>query len=920
MPPIRSNESDEDSDPSEVDVAETGSVALSDTSKSTVNEIASDSPPEVDMMNGDHSQTVSATSNTGPNVKIIDLDAQPSSDEEGFEEEALKTAPASLQKDKLPIQNTAYGAGKPSATEMGPQIDRSETPLNTLKRKSCPSESPRKASASPVAYRPHFIPTSRQPSAAFSDHQFTTHHSSTSESKKIEEETAVLRETLLHVSTEAAQAILREQWRNFLFTNAEDYHITFVLRAGLKNANPNSLSRVFKDSSVMKETLVEAISSKQPVVAKVLKSASANQISDLVPSKILDQALAERLKNVPAKTLIRWLAEADRLGYSLDDILDETDETVIPNNPGSVQSYDGDTEMAYEKPKKPEPPSLDPLMAEQQRLTALQKAQFEAQLEAQQHAIADLRCPTCTYKFDTVKGYNFHRSKNICTKIQPPGLKFYCSNCAQGFTTKQGMLYHEKKRVCLGEEGGDDEEVLFPDHIERVAALEHQRPASHSPRAQYLTDLNANLHAEHYPHGPNNPVQIRNIPRPPLHTPVASKHIVPIIAASPMEDGARQSPSELTPAKRAALEAALQRIEDKYIADQAAIPADWPADKREARLVSLKNGNASRKSQIRKAFGVTLRMRDKDKEAKKRREVLEVLGTIPHSSLTKAGDKQFEDFRHSKSSMAGDRMSAQPMETPKDRRMNMVDVRPTTGFSPINAQPQHHPPSQAPPGHQVVQHSTPLNTQSFLPRFPSVTPLISHPRSGQYSSLDGHGPRAPEKDYGGEDHANKRVKRNSNAGMTRGEEERIRHFGPSDSAPFPAHARSSPGSSLRGGMADQDGLGMLMREGHSRPSSSDSSSRGGHGNSARPVKKVPIGGLQSRWEALNGKGSGRGGAGAGVMMSVEGGGTEKADEETRHVVMDKGKGVQPAGARGMNVVDLISDDSSGNPGDSGDDN
>ncbi|KAA8567095.1 hypothetical protein EYC84_010164 [Monilinia fructicola] len=904
---MRLNQRDDDYDISEIDVTEIESVDLSDTPKSTANTIASGSPG-FDAMNGNHSEAISASSNTSPNGQVIDIDTQSLPEKQVNGEERFKMVLESLKKDKGPTQIFGDRVEKSTTIEMEPTIDRSEMSSNSLKRKSSPSESPQNTSTSPTAHRPHRrsdIATPRQPTAAVSERQSNTHHilsgqhKSPSELRKIEQEATLLREALLHVSTEAMQTVLREQWRNFLFTNADDQHITFVLRAGLKNANPSSLARVFKDSGVMKETFVEAISSKQPVVAKVLRSASANQISDLVPGKILDQALAERLKSVPAKTLIRWLAEADRLGYSLDDILDENDETVIPKIPSRAQSYeDVDTEMAYDEPKNPERPSLDPLMAEQQRITALQKAQ----VGTQQHAVADLRCPTCTYRFDTVRGYNFHRSKNICTKAQPPGLKFYCSNCAQGFTTKQGMLYHEKKRVCLGEEGEDDEEVLFSDHFDRMAAFESRLLVTHSPRDQYLTDLNASLHSEHYPHGlhsPNTSVPIRNIPRPPLHTPVGSKNAASIIAASPLEDGARQSPSELTPKKLAALESALQKIEDKYLADKAAIPADWPADKREARLISLKNGNASRKSQIRKSFGVTLRMRDKDKEAKKRRETF---GTSAQSS----GDDRFETY-HSIPPITGYPLSTEQLgqrQHPNNTRMEMGDARPVTGFSPINAQPQHQPHPQAQPGHQMTQYSVPSNTQGFLPSFP---PLRSYSRPGQHISPYGNGP-ASEQDYGGEDYANKRIKRNSTAGMSREEEERSRHFAPSDSTPMAARGRSPSGSQVRGGVAGPDGF-RTMREGDHRPTSSGSNGVHGQENLARPVKRVPTKGSQRNWEALNGRGSG---ADTGVLMSVEGG-------ENGHTVMEQRVRGQLAGSRGLNVVDLISEDgSTGASGDSGD--
>ncbi|KAI9644809.1 hypothetical protein NHQ30_006836 [Ciborinia camelliae] len=957
MPPMRPNESDDDSELSEVDVAEIESVALSDTPRSATHPVPSDSPEiDEDQVNRDKSplecQTASVSSNTGPNGGLIDLDSQKSSEHEGDQTEYFTTTSESPNNTKLPIQSTQHQQEKPSTTETGPKNEPqnelknepSPLPSNGLKRKSFPSESPEKASTSPTAHRPHRQnpSTPMQPPAVVSERQSNGHHKSPSASRKVEEETARLREILLHVSVEATQAILREQWRNFLFTNAEDSHITFILRAGLKNVNANVLARIFKDSGVMKETLVEAVSSKQPIVAKVLKNASTNQISDLVPSKILDQCLSERLKNVPAKTLIRWLAEADRLGYSLDDILDENDETVIPKIPSRAQSHDdGDTEMKYDEPKHTEPPSLDPLLAEQQRNIALQKAH----LEAQQHLLDDLRCPTCTYKFDTIRGYNFHRTKNICTKAQPPGLKFYCSNCAQGFTTKQGMLYHEKKRVCLGEEGEEDD-VLIQEPYGRPNII------STSPRSQYFTDANNGLHIQRRLDDANIPVPARNIPRPPLHTPVVSKHISSIIASSPMEDGARQSPSELTPEKLAALEHALQMVDEKYAADQAAIPHDWPADKREARLISLKNGNASRKSQIRKSFGVTLRMREKDKEAKKRREVL---GTnAPSGSV---GETRFGDFRNL--TPAGYSRSSQQMSphppNPTGVRMEMVHMRPASGFIPINAPPQQHhvyPPSQAPPAHQMLKSSVSPTHHGFLRSFPHPAPLISQP-PGPVQHVSPYGRGTPEREYrGSEAQANKRMKRNSSAGapsQTPGE--RSQHFGgPSDSVPMPTptHGRSASISRLNSGVvgAGYEGFGVLVPDGDARPGSQGSSGlRGdgnangnangnGNGNATRPIKRVPVNALQRRWEALNGKGPGREtGAAAsaavpvpvpaepmtGVMLSVEGNGTgnesaEDADrDEDGDVTMEKGgKGKERERATGgMNIVDLVSEDESG---------
>lgn len=464
------------------------------------------------------------------------------------------------------------------------------------------------------------------------------------------------------------------------------------------------------------------------------------------------------------------------------------------------------------------------------------------------------------------------------------------------------MPKHEKKRVCLGAEGSPDDETVYQDYRDIV---------SNSPNPQY---------------GPDHPqtTSLGNIPRPPLHTPGSrSKHIEAIIAASPWDGEARHSPSELPPDKRAALEDALQKIEEKYLEDQSKIPEDWTAERREARLISLKNGNASRKSQIRKQFGVTLRMRDRDKEAKKIREVL---GS--NSPMVPTGMNRIE-YRNSPT-VAGYPVNAQQQihqnQTPAGMRMEMVDMRPATGFSPINAPQQHqqhqqHPQQQqfpqAPPGHHPMQYPGPPQAQGFQQSFPPVPQLLSQQRPGpdhRMSSL-GYQGAAEQASRGPEDHASKRIKRDSSAGMSRADEERSRHFAPADSAHMGMNERRASGGRTQAyngpgmvGMGNQRsvsaGASGAMMEGESRPNSAGSSS---------VRKRVPVGALQRQWEALNGKGPGRKteleNRAANILMSSADEG-ERANGRVENGNVVGGKGKEPMHERGRNVVDLVSDDSS----------
>lgn len=497
------------------------------------------------------------------------------------------------------------------------------------------------------------------------------------------------------------------------------------------------------------------------------------------------------------------------------------------------------------------------------------------------------------------------------------------------------MSKHEKKRVCLGEDDNDDEEIIFePYHYQ-----DRPNPAFNQPHSPYLRDLKNEVHAEH----PRK--SVGSIPRPPLHTPTTiSKHISAIIAASSFDDeGSRQSPSELTPERRAALESALQRVEEKYAQDQAEIPEDWPEDKREARLISLKNGNASRKSQIRKQFGVTLRMREKDKEAKKRREVL---GSV--SPYVTAGGSLMEDFLNPPA--PAHTMSAHQMhqnQQPIGMRMEMVDMRPAPGFSPINGPPQHQSYSQAPPAHTMMQYSAPSN-QGFRRSFPPAPlpappvddqgfrrsfpppPLMSQPRPDSGNGMSPANGVPEQASRGAEEHANKRLKRNSSIGMPRAEEERSRLFAAADSAPMVTQGRSASRSGINDGVESHQGGetiivqrpgsaggGAAITRGGSRSGSAGSSVMSGNG-APRTFKRVPVGSLQRKWEALDGKPSrrsqvgavvGAAGDGSALMRSIEGSGREieKVENGSGDAGIAKGKAKQLMGRRGVNFVDLISD-------------
>jgi hypothetical protein len=86
---------------------------------------------------------------------------------------------------------------------------------------------------------------------------------------------------------------------------------------------------------------------KPNIIQRVLRNATPAQLKEHLRDSAVDKLIAERIKNVPARDIITMLANANRLGFSEDDILDDEDESVIPNIPSRSQSQ-RDVDMADE--------------------------------------------------------------------------------------------------------------------------------------------------------------------------------------------------------------------------------------------------------------------------------------------------------------------------------------------------------------------------------------------------------------------------------------------------------------------------------------------------------------------------------------------------------------------------------------------
>jgi len=594
---------------------------------------------------------------------------------------------------------------------------------------------------------------------------------------KTQKEILRLTEVLRDVSQEAAQRFFREQWRAVLFEPWNEDYLTFILRAGLKNCSTTVIDRLFKDSGVFKDSLIVA-SSNHPEVRRLVMS---DIILDELPEEALDEALAKRVKDVPATTLVKWLAEAGRLGYRPDDLIDLETESVTPNignmnisesfTPASQitsqaqQIYEGQKiEQQKQREALAEQQLMqqqyesrqDPLLLEQERnLEAARLAgnapvpklrKESSNLNRKQKVLPPVAmpvpppingamvCPFCHRMLATLSGYNFHVSKKVCMQELPIGKFFsdYCDNCQKGFVGKQGLLYHTKKNVCRGD---DFATVAGPAYIAPAPAPLSYAPSpvpSHiTPHVPAHVPSNASSHAHTPSHGhspsnsPTNQLQqeaAANSPTPPsslppvrqmysfapkpVSTPVASERpYKPRVSGGLSSTSQFQTPSsaqssrpltgdvpgrfigpgDLPADKLLEMNSRIDAAEQKYNAQLASI-THLQGEALEKKIASLKQGTASKKSMIRKEYGVTVRQ-------KKLKPEDSDMSTPVNNKLKLEGSR-------APSSAPGPTTKKQRMPAAASMHQSSPAVPLASSFSPINAP---RPPT-APPGYMTVAH------------------------------------------------------------------------------------------------------------------------------------------------------------------------------------------------------------------------
>lgn len=260
-------------------------------------------------------------------------------------------------------------------------------------------------------------PSSRLGQALSADRQ-------TSADETLALEVANLTTQLQAVSSQAAGKVLQKFWRKFLFSENDDDHLCWLLRAGVKNAPTPVIERLLKDQTIL-NVLTPTIIKKESIVTSALRYAGHDQLLKYVPGSVLDREIQKRLRTMPAKLLIRWLAQAERLGFREDDILDE-DEAVMPNPAIFNSSTPGSASAAPYAPNAFESGSVDVEMLDRPPLPSYQPPVRNNVAAPQNYNVSTpsvhppaavappnnssntrLECPICRFIFTHVSGYNY---------------------------------------------------------------------------------------------------------------------------------------------------------------------------------------------------------------------------------------------------------------------------------------------------------------------------------------------------------------------------------------------------------------------------------------------------------------------------------------------------------------------------------
>ncbi|KAM0341334.1 hypothetical protein ACHAPU_010077 [Fusarium lateritium] len=408
----------------------------------------------------------------------------------------------------------------------------------------------------------------------------------------------------------AVRQVVRDKWEKSLA--GSQYHIAFLLNATMHQASPDTIAKAVQEfgAGLVKKSKRELIGH--------LTAPDLDELADLILPRVspqfLDKALARRLETIPARQLVNALARAERLGYDVQDIVQEHNEHVIPSlhsmptqptmppvPPAGqalrVQHYQPPP-VASQRPPPTQPNASTP--------TAISHAPQMA-LPPGPPGLVWCRCGWPCSSGESLEyvscspeeyhGSSFfsnakqHLKKNACRKVQEIDLagRDICLYCGCRFGSGGGLLYHEKSNVC-GEhtyEMGQKMRAV----IDAYRAQKRLTPAIPAPPHQVPGTPHSQMHAS------------STQPQMAWATSAPSE-----LAGTPGRGSGRDPYSHLNPQALKEFNDDMKSAEEKYggLMKEAMLLAE---PERSKRLAGLKNSYNTKQSTTRKKYGIRLRER-----------------------------------------------------------------------------------------------------------------------------------------------------------------------------------------------------------------------------------------------------------------------------------------------------------------------
>ncbi|KAK3985123.1 hypothetical protein QBC44DRAFT_335686 [Cladorrhinum sp. PSN332] len=372
---------------------------------------------------------------------------------------------------------------------------------------------------------------------------------------------------------QAVRRIVRDHWEKCLL--GSEFHQAFILNASIHHALPSITQRAVRDfgGKMVADCLKEIIGH--------ISTEGLDKVADLIIAKasdgFLDKCLEKRLLTIEAKPLTQALAKAERLGFGLDDEIQQEGqhERVMPHEayPGANSSY-----------------SLAPGY----------------------HPAQPLQCSRCFRTFTQAAPYDYHIRYEVCRQIPPTANGFLtsCPYCGQGFDRHEDLNGHLHAQMC----GNFNTTPPAP----QPPAVTLPRGPGRPPRSAPLLQPNP---ISILPSQAGTPAPAP-APLQPQSTPLPSS--VSQVIATPTKASPRGSDpyAHLSQEQRDKMNAELHEAELKYGPRFA--EAELIADEKErrAKVDGLRNSFGTKQSMIRKKYGVRLRERRKKAEIAAEKERL----------------------------------------------------------------------------------------------------------------------------------------------------------------------------------------------------------------------------------------------------------------------------------------------------------